>query len=187
MGRSRKEHFYYTCLRTEKKVFAYEGDKARILENLERLAERKKFDVLAFTLLDDEFHLLYAAVSPDVITGEEIFAELTGSYLPSCGREYEESDRKNAGTVTQHELREAPQVVECCMDIHMRSVEETYVSSPNDYWWASYPVYRGQQLWDFVASSRLLKLVAKDPVTAGAQLIRSHRERLKMYRQKRSS
>ena len=174
-------------MRFETKVFADERDKYHFLKSLQKFYERRRFSLLAFTLLDQEFACLVSTrrpaggmvreSAPDYMRNEEkdlvnlMKRHFDEVYVPA----YKRADSQEECTPAKVECRECrgKELAEAARDLHFAAVDSGIVREASDYFWCSIQNYRNRYQWEFVDMERMLS-VFEDEET---ELLKTNRER----------
>ena len=147
---------YHISVLTDHKIFSDEVDKHKFLS---MTAQGKgRYDILAFSLLDDRFDLLVR--NPDYFRKES-----------SLHSDFEVS-------INCSSIHDGGSLIETCLDIHALCMKENYVERLKDYWWTSYQTYRGEYDWKFVDVSDVLKRLDDKPEESRLALQKLQRRNL---------
>ena len=199
-GTGKKTEYFKASLKTDRKVFADEVIKHDMLSILWKQTVRWRYEVIAFTLLDDQLQLILAkrveeassrpsrAVGeqhslPERDPGQEILEDLRRGCEELY---YRSSDARLPAlqeTSSWKKLENSSDVMRECCDIHQMPVQSGYVDKISKYWWSSYMSYRGKYYWKFLNCRELLDRLSPDPVKACAMFCKEqasygHRQRL---------
>lgn len=80
---------------------------------------------------------------------------------------------------TMHMLKDMKAVLRYCLKLHMLPVKEQIVSSPEDYWWCSYPDYLGRQWLPLADTTELLGQLGENEKQAQKIMRQKHMEALR--------
>ena len=178
-----KADYYRAAIKADKRVFADEVVKHDMLSHLWKQSVRWNYEVIAFTLLDDQLHLILARRGKEhkQSTGvEEVKAwretDPDKEILEDLRRESRELYGKTIGcsypvlreTSSWEKLEEPSDLLRECCDIHQMPVKNGYVDKASQYWWSSYTSYRGRYYWKFLNCKELLDRFSSDPAKASA-------------------
>ena len=172
-----KDTFCYTTVRSDRRIFADEVNKQTFLKLLEKHAGKWRYEVSAFTVLDDQFHLLLSAEPASVPSRQchEMMKELANAY---CSY-YEEKSGTGPGLVHEQiswQELEPREALNCCCDIHLAAVREGYTERMTDWWWSSFQTFRGAYLWRFLHIRHILRLFSDQSVSRQSQFLRYQRQ-----------
>lgn len=175
--------YYRAAIKADKKVFADEVVKHDMLSHLWKQSVRWNYEVIAFTLLDDQLHLILARrgkehgqsvdlecgkawreTDPDKEILEDLRRESRELYGRTMGRAYPVLRE----TSSWEKLEKPSDLLRECCDIHQMPVRNGYVDKASQYWWSSYTSYRGRYYWKFLNCSELLDRFSPDPAKASA-------------------
>lgn len=146
--------------------FADEVDKYALLRILQQEAGIWGYDVIAFTLLDDELHLLLALQKRRRRRKSEPSAfieQLNGAY----DAYFSDKDKKYGTLLREQplwkEIDEQEALLQKCYEIHTLARKSGYSREERDFWWSSLNAYNGHYLWEFVNIWHLLSYFSIHP------------------------
>ena len=175
--------YYKAAIKADRKVFADEVVKHDMLSLLWKQTTRWNYEVIAFTLLDDELHLILARCgegyymtpekkgrrSPyDTDPNKGILEDLRRESRALYGRSVGKAHPVLRETSSWEKLECPSEVLRECCDIHQMPVRNGYVSSASEYWWSSYISYRGRYYWKFLNCRELLSRFSSNMAKASA-------------------
>lgn len=191
-----KTSYYRASIEANHKIFADEVVKHKVLALLWEETIEQNYEVVAFTLLDDQLQLVLAKHGADNAnagkaeeaantegTGEErasagylVFSDpreqILGELFRECRQLYDRPPSTTAvplcETSSWEPLEETQDLLRECCDIHQLPVKEGYVDQVSKYWWSSYLTYRGKYYWKFLNIWNLLEKLSPDPQEAVA-------------------
>lgn len=152
---------YHISVLTDHKIFSDEVDKQKFLS---MTAQGKgRYDILAFSLLDDRFDLLVRNpdASDDPVT--DAVTALMTRYREYYFRKESSLHSDFEVSINCSSIHDGGSLIETCLDIHALCMKENYVERLKDYWWTSYQTYRGEYDWKFVDVSDVLKRLDDKP------------------------
>ncbi len=167
MASQKNVKFYRAYLKADKMIYAYEGDKQILLKMLGKEAEELGFEILAFTLLDDELQLLVCRCGDSGENGSnrELIRVLQSQY-----RSYYQDKHKDQSGLFREDAGwkriRKDDVLRSCDEIHQLPVKERYVSNARDFWWSSQNSYCGKYAWHFLNIWRVMSSISRDPLEA---------------------
>ena len=167
--------YFRAYLKADRMIYAYEPDKQIMLQMLRDEAAKMGYEVLAFTLMDDELQLL--------LCRSRRSGRKTGGrkdLVRALHEEYTSYYRERHGAAASafkeesgwKRIRKAD-VLSNCDEIHELPVKEHYVSHAKDFWWSSQNSYYGKYVWRFLNLWRIMSVISSDP----AEAIRMYRDR----------
>ena len=177
--------YYRASLKASRMIFAYEGDKQILLRMLGEQAKALGYEVLAFSLLDDELQVLLCRSAERERAAREAGQDGTRADLMNVLRDdYEKYYFTKRGGRAADCLREEVgwkrvkkgDILSHCQEIHELPVKEHYVSSSRDFWWSSQNSYYGKYTWHFLNIWRIMSSISRDPLEA-----------IRMYRSSQNS
>ncbi len=184
-----KSDYYRASIKTDKRVFADEVVKHDMLSLLWKETVRWRYEVIAFTLLDDQLQLILARRTDETPArtgsqagpgqwpreadpGKEILEDLKRG----CRMLYSRSSGCEPSVLREtsswEKLERPDDVLRECCDIHQMPVTSGYVDKVSKYWWSSYTSYRGKYYWKFLNCKELLDRFSADSEKASLMFCR---------------
>ena len=167
--------YYRARLKADKLIYAYEGDKQVLLTMLGDQAAAFGFEILAFSLLDDELQILMCRNPAWTGSGkQEGYAQNQAGFLKALQDDYSSYYQSKRGTAAGESLREEigwkrvkkGEILSHCQEIHELPVKEHYVTCAKDFWWSSQNSYIGKYSWRFLNIWRIMGSLSGDPAEA---------------------
>ncbi len=181
----------YISVKTSLRIFSDEIHKQHLLNMIRDSAERSRYRVCVYALLDDNIQLLImpdflhvTRKKRDPLTLPGIYMMEVAERLMHAYMDYYLEVTDRYGEVPKvhcecEELSEVSDIMERMTRIHLAPVREGYVHLVQDYWFSSLVTYRGLYRWRMVDTAPILRLLSSDPDTARRKLLRLHRDALK--------
>ena len=179
-------HVCYYVFSFRRFLFADERDKKRFLDFvLPRISAPDRV-IVAFVLLDEEFH--FVAVSSSARKGQEEAGQVMGAVRLGLRHVSGHCETENAaGEGAEEDLRGMRQmllfgtcqVIGTCRFIHRLPILRGYTCCLRNYWWSSMQTYLGVYLWKGVQSQPIAALCCADDAREGIRrFVSLHKGRL---------
>lgn len=170
-------HVWYAYLQATSKIFADERDKKIFLEYVLQSKKEKGFRVFAFSLLDDEVHILMDTEEQQAETAtgilKDLFSGYRDYYLANHGKTAQGGIE---GKVKCLPVCQTKELLELCKCIHQKPLKKGYVKKLDDYWWSSFLTYRGVYSWEFVDTRPVLSSLSDSEVKSRRQFRKFHQQ-----------
>ncbi len=143
-----KAMFYRIAIRTDQRIYAYEGDKQVLLRMMQDKAREHGYEVVAFAVLDDELQAIFGCEEKADAGGRDLVKEIADAYEKYYRDKHGYSGmvRENVGWKSVSPKR----IAKACEEIHYLAVEKGYASDPADFWWSTTNHYKGKYEWRFL-------------------------------------
>ncbi|MDD2958656.1 MAG: hypothetical protein PHE06_04650 [Lachnospiraceae bacterium] len=168
-------HVYYSILKAEKKIFADERDKWKFLNILFQLYGENHFSVYAFSVLDDEMHILWKGKEQEQ---SGVLDQLVKKYKSYYGKMYRITEDAVKIEMTFSEISNLSQIPSICREIHYLPIRYGYAGELNDYWWSSFQTYRQAYRWPGIEESAVLRYFDDNPEEGYRRFVKFHRKAL---------
>lgn len=119
-------------------IFFVDEDYARFTSNLKKYSALLKFDVYAYCLMPNHFHLLIKAGKVHL---SKIMQKLVTAYTMYLNKKYNRVGHIFQGRFKSIVIEKESYFLKVATYIHLNPVEAGLVKLPGDYLWSSYPEY----------------------------------------------
>lgn len=168
-------HICYANLRgkTSQQLFESEIQKMKMLDAAVLCRNGTEVQVLAYCVLDNEFHLVLRAEKETQM--DTFLDQLKGKYGEISGTGDRPGEKSVFRKTQIQEIEKEKAVVRCCVRVHMLPVGQGIVAAPEDYWWCSYRDYLGRNWLPLTNTDPLMEQIDAEPKKAVRQIRNLHR------------
>jgi REP element-mobilizing transposase RayT len=121
-------------------IFRVNRDREKLLEYIEKAAERFLLNIHAYCLMDNHFHILLETQQPNLSKALQWFSV---SYAGYFNRKYHRIGHLFHGRFKSILVDADEYLKQLSRYIHLNPVRAGLVNQPVDYPWSSYPIYAG--------------------------------------------
>lgn len=138
-----KDGYYHVMSRGNRReaIFKDDADRKKFLELLGRQHDRRGWNVLAYCLMTNHYHLLIHTPSPNLSRG---MRDINGIYTQGFNRRHRKVGHLFQGRYTAHLVDKDAYLLELCRYVVLNPVRARMVSGPRQYRWSSYRATTGQ-------------------------------------------
>lgn len=138
-----KDGYYHVMSRGNRRetVFKDDVDRKNFLGLLERQHDRRGWNVLAYCLMTNHYHLLLHTPSPNLSRG---MRDINGIYTQGFNKRHRKVGHLFQGRYTAHLVDKDAYLMELSRYVVLNPVRARMVSGPRQYVWSSYRATTGQ-------------------------------------------
>jgi putative transposase len=144
-------------------VFLDDGDRAAFLDTLTKVVDRFGWEVLAFCLLSNHYHLLLRTPEPNLARG---MRQLNGVYAQRFNRRYDRVGPLWQGRYQARLVQTERYLLAALRYVVRNPVRHGFCESPRAWRWGSHPATLGLCPGGFLATRQLFALLADAPDAA---------------------